>query len=73
MKQLANLNLTLETISKDLNISKTQINKYLDSYITIPPRPLPVSIGIDELLFFHYSAHDMYKVQAFRLTKHIPL
>ena len=58
MKQLANLNLTLETISKDLNISKTQINKYLDSYITIPPRPLPVSIGIDELHSPILSKHN---------------
>jgi len=49
MKKLQNLNLTLETISKELNISTTQINNYLDSYVIIPNRPLPESIGIDEL------------------------
>ena len=36
-------------ISKELNISTTQVNKYLDSYVIIPKRPLPESIGIDEL------------------------
>ena len=32
-----------------MNISTTQVNKYLDSYVIIPKRPLPESIGIDEL------------------------
>ena len=49
MKKLGNLNYTVDMISKELNISTTQINKYLDSYITIPKRPLPESIGIDEI------------------------
>lgn len=49
MKKLGNLNYTVDMISKELNISTTQINKYLDSYITIPPRPLPECIGIDEI------------------------
>lgn len=49
MKRLGNLNYTLQMISDELSISKTQLCKYLDSYITIPPRPLPESLGIDEL------------------------
>jgi len=49
MRKLKNLNYTLDMISEELNISTTQINNYLDSYVTIPNRPLPESIGIDEL------------------------
>ena len=49
MKLLANLNYNLKMISEELNVSTTHICKYLDSYITIPPRPLPESIGIDEI------------------------
>lgn len=49
MNKLKNLNYTLEMISEDLNISTTQINKYLDSYVIVPNRKLPESIGIDEL------------------------
>ncbi len=49
MKMLANLNYTLSMISDELNISATQLNTYIDSYITIPHRPLPESLGIDEL------------------------
>ncbi|MDO4672334.1 MAG: ISL3 family transposase, partial [Porphyromonadaceae bacterium] len=49
MDKLSNLNYTLHDISKDLNISSTQLNTYIDSYIIIPPRPLPECIGIDEL------------------------
>lgn len=49
MKRLGDLNYNLKMISEDLNISTTQLCKYLDSYITIPPRPLPECLGIDEL------------------------
>lgn len=49
MKKLKNLNYTLKMISDELNISPTQINKYLDSYVIIPNRKLPECIGIDEL------------------------
>jgi len=49
MDYLGNLNYNLEMISKELNISRTQINKYLDSYVTIPKRKIPECIGIDEL------------------------
>lgn len=49
MKKLRNLNYTLQMISDELNISKTQLSKYIDSYITIPPRHLPECLGIDEL------------------------
>jgi len=49
MNMLANLNYTLDAISKELHISPTQVNKYLDTFITIPPMPLPESLGIDEL------------------------
>ena len=49
MEKLSDLNYTLLMISKELNISRTQICKYLDSFVTIPKRPLPESLGIDEL------------------------
>ncbi len=49
MDKLSNLNYTLKMISDELNISTTQISKYLDSYVTIPPRALPESLGIDEV------------------------
>lgn len=49
MQKLRNLNYTLDMISKELNISTTQLNNYLDSFITIPKRPLPECIGIDEI------------------------
>lgn len=49
MKKLKNLNYTLEMISDELHISTTQVNNYLDSYVVVPNRPLPESIGIDEL------------------------
>lgn len=49
MEKLGNLNYTLQMISEELNISPTQISKYLDSYVTIPSRPLPEWIGIDEV------------------------
>lgn len=49
MKLLSNLNYTLNMISQQLNISPTQLNTYIDSYITIPHRPLPECLGIDEL------------------------
>ncbi len=49
MHLLANLNYNLEMISAELNISTTQLNTYIDSFITIPPMPLPESLGIDEL------------------------
>lgn len=49
MRLLGNLNYNLLMISEELNISPTQLNRYIDSYITIPPRPLPECLGIDEL------------------------
>ncbi len=49
MARFKNLNYTLDMISKEMNISNTQLNTYLDSFITIPKRPLPESIGIDEI------------------------
>lgn len=49
MKMFDNLNYTLDMISKELNISTTQLNTYLDSFITIPKRPLPECLGIDEI------------------------
>lgn len=49
MNMLGNLNYTLDMISKQLNISPTQVNKYLDSYITIPSMSLPECLGIDEI------------------------
>ena len=49
MDLLSNLNYNLEMVSDQLNISKTQLNRYIDSYITIPRRRLPESLGIDEI------------------------
>lgn len=49
MSKLKNLNYTLDMISKELNVSNTQLNNYLDSFITIPKRPLPECMGIDEI------------------------
>ena len=51
LRLLGNLNYTLDMIAKELHISPTMIKNYLDSYITIPYRPLPECLGIDEL---HY-------------------
>ena len=48
-RYLGNLNYTLDMISKEPNISSTQINTYIDSYIVIPHRDLPEWLGIDEL------------------------
>ena len=48
MKMISNLNYTLDMISKELNISTTQLNTYIDSFITIPPMELPENLGIDE-------------------------
>lgn len=49
MNKLCDLNYTLDMISKELHISPTQVNRYLDSYVTIPPTALPESLGIDEI------------------------
>lgn len=46
---LGNLNYTLDMISKELRISNTQVNNYLDSFITIPKLELPEWLGIDEI------------------------
>ena len=44
MKKLKDLSYTLRMISEELNISITQINNYLDSYVVVPiflfPNPL---------------------------------
>ena len=49
MNRLGDLNYTLDMIARELHLSSTQINRYLDSYVTIPPMPLPESLGIDEI------------------------
>lgn len=49
MKRLGNLNYNLKMISDELNISPTQLNTYLDSFVTIPRRRLPENLGIDEI------------------------
>lgn len=49
MERLSNLNYTLDMISRELHISTTQITRYLDSYVTVPPVRLPEWICIDEL------------------------
>lgn len=49
MKQLSNLNYTYKMIGNLNNISTTQVQRYMDSYVNIPRIHLPVSIGIDEI------------------------
>ena len=49
MIKLGDLHYTLKMISEELNISSTQVNKYLDSYVTIPRMSLPECLGIDEI------------------------
>ena len=49
LRLIGNLNYNLTMISDELGISTTQLSKYIDSYITIPPRSLPECLGIDEL------------------------
>lgn len=49
MNKLADLHYTLKMIAQELHISPTQINTYLDSYVTIPPLPLPECLDIDEI------------------------
>ena len=49
LRLIGNLNYNLNMISDELGISTTQLSKYIDSYITIPPRSLPECLGIDEL------------------------
>ena len=50
MKQLKNLDLTFLRIAELNNVSITIVQRYLDSYVTIPAlRTLPESLGIDEI------------------------
>lgn len=49
MIKLGDLHYTLKMISEELNVSSTQVNKYLDSYVTIPRMSLPECLGIDEI------------------------
>ncbi len=50
LRLIGNLNYNLtRIISDELGISITQLSKYIDSYITIPPRSLSECLGIDEL------------------------
>lgn len=49
MRLLGDLNYNLTMISDELNISTTQLSRYLDSYVIIPHRQLPESLGIDEI------------------------
>lgn len=46
---IGNLNYNLTMISDELGISTTQLSKYFDSYITIPPRSLTECLWIYEL------------------------
>lgn len=49
MKQIGNLNYTYSMIAEDNNISATQVQRYVDSFLTIPRQPLPEWLGIDEI------------------------
>ena len=46
---IGNLNYNLTMISDELGISTTQLSKYFDSYITIPPMSLTECLWIYEL------------------------
>lgn len=61
MEKLSNLNYTLKMIAEELNISSTQVNNYLDSYVTIPAMSLPECLGIDEI----HSPEMSYKGSAY--------
>lgn len=69
LRLLGNLNYTLHDISRQLNISSTQINRYLDSYITIPRMALPECLGIDEL---HNNPELLYKGNSYGIRGIIP-
>lgn len=49
MKHLANLNYTYSMIAEKHSISVSQVQRYLDSFVSIPRLPLSESIGIDEI------------------------
>ena len=49
MRNLANLNYTYKMIADINHISVTQIQRYFDSFVSIPRMRLPESIGIDEI------------------------
>lgn len=49
MNQLSNLNYTYKMVAESNNISVTQVQRYFDSFVTIPRIKLPESIGIDEI------------------------
>lgn len=61
MNKLSDLNYTLKMIAQELHISSTQINTYLDSYVTIPATSLPECLGIDEV----HSPGMSYKGSAY--------
>jgi transposase len=85
LKKLGDLHYTLKMISEELHISATQVSRYLDSYITIPKRPLPVCLGIDEIhnpeLSYRGSAYlcvlvdnekrCLYEVMGSRIKSHL--
>lgn len=49
MKDLANLNFTYYDIAKKNNVSPSTVQRYLDSFVTVPRQTLPENIGIDEI------------------------
>lgn len=49
MKRLGNLNYTYKMIAEENHISVTQVQRYFDSFVSIPRVSLSESIGIDEI------------------------
>ena len=49
MRNLANLNYTYKMVADINHISVTQVQRYFDSFVSIPRMRLPESIGIDEI------------------------
>lgn len=49
MKDLRNLRMTYFDIAKKNHVSVSTVQRYMDSFLTIPRQPLPVNLGIDEI------------------------
>lgn len=49
MKDIANLNFTYHDIAIKNNVSPPTVQRYLDSFVSVPRQTLPENIGIDEI------------------------
>lgn len=49
MKDLRNIHMTYFDIAKKNNVSVSTVQRYMDSFLTIPRQKLPVNLGMDEI------------------------